>query len=158
MAKDRKTKKRRLLRNVFNPRGWSGYDNVKQSGQQVADMFKDITTTRGPTRKESFAQAMKRLQLSDEDIAKKMMWLYRSSWIYFIFATLVVIYAFIALFTVNVVTFAVSGVIAVLGYTLAFRDSFFYFQMKRRKLGLTFKEWVAFILRQDQSSSKELDK
>lgn len=156
MAKTRKRKRRRIIKTVFNPRGWMGYDNLKASGQEVKGMFKGLTETNAPGRKETFEEAMRRMRLTEEDIAARMKQLLLSSSIYAAFAVGLLIYALVSLFFLHLMTFLVAAVISLLGFALAFRDSFFYFQMKKRKLGCTIREWIAFILRRDRSSSKQI--
>lgn len=157
MAKTRKRKRRGVIKTVFNPRGWMSYDDVKESGREVKDLVKDVTDVRKPGRKETFEQAMKRMKLSEEDIQVRMKQLLLSSRIYCGAAVLVLFYSLFTLFYAgNFWTFLMAAIISVLGFALAFRDSFYYFQMKRRKLGCTVKEWIQFITGKGTSSSKDL--
>lgn len=157
MAKTRKKKGRGVIKTVFNPRGWMSYDEVKKSGEDVSRMVKAVTEERQPGRKETFEQAMTRMKLSEEDIQKRMQQLYLSSCIYAGVSCLIFIYAFVALIVFGGFwTWVAALIVSALGFALSFRDSFFYFQMKSRRLGCTIPDWIRFVTKRGSSHSKDL--
>lgn len=149
MAEEKKParKKRGLVKRVFNPRKWMSYDEVKESGHHVADLARSLTTVRKPTRKETFEESVKRQNLSEDDLKFRMKALFITSWVYFAFAIALFAYGLYALTYLSLFAVLVCFILCALALALAYRDSFFYFQMKKRKLGCTVKEWIQFITR-----------
>jgi intracellular multiplication protein IcmV len=149
MAEEKKParKKRGLIKRVFNPRKWMGYDEVKQSGHQVMDMARNLTTVRKPTRKETFEESVKRQNLTEKDLKARMKALFITSWVYLGFGIALFFYGLYALTYLSLFAVLVCFILSAIALALAYRDSFFYFQMKKRKLGCTVAEWIKFITR-----------
>lgn len=126
----------------FNPRGWIGYDNLKEQSKSIWGIVKPLFTSRKPVKEESFDQAMQRLRLTEQDIAvrKKNCWLLSRIFLGLgIVAFILGIYLVITAGTWHglVLSLAVSA----LFMSQAFRYHFWHFQIKHRKLGCTFSEW-----------------
>lgn len=127
----------------FNPSGWLGYNFLKAQFRITKDLLKDTFTPATPQRKETFQQAVKRLNLTEEDIKQRE----QNYLLYALFLAACGIVAFI--FSGYLVFYygSISGLILGLGATAlffvyAFRYHFWYFQTKNRKLGCTFDEWL----------------
>lgn len=137
----------------FNPSGWLDYDSLKSQNITIIESLKGLFSVPQPEREESFAEAKKRLGLTDEDIAlgaKR----YRQYAIGFVLLALAVfIYSFFLLFRYSVISGWLLG-LAVTGLLLAqaFRFDFWSFQMRKRKLGATFTEWKNDILGETRTS------
>ena len=126
----------------FNPRGWLGYDTLKASSQGLWFILKDVFTIAQPARQETFTQAMKRLNLTEEDIHKTAQ---RYFFLTVIFVSLGSA-AFLASFYMLLHHGTLAGLVlamatAAVFFSQAFRYHFWYFQIKHRKLGCTFDEW-----------------
>ena len=128
----------------FNPRGWLGYDMLKTQFTTSWSVIKNLCTLPVATRTETFEQAQQRFQLSEEqldDISKKFwifVWVLNAFGVFsFLFSVyLLVRYGTFAGFVLGVATAAIF-------FAYAFRYSFWRFEIKHRKLGCTFKEWLA---------------
>lgn len=90
---------------------------------------------------EDFESAMRRLNLSDADIKQRQSDLLRLSIMMLIITVGVFIYFCYHLGAGHLLGAMVSLVLTVLCSVLSFRHHFWYFQIKQRKLGCTFKEW-----------------
>lgn len=126
----------------FNPLGWLGYDMLKAQLRLSKDVLKESFTPPEATRKETFEEAMQRLNLNDEDVEQTAKRFFMFSIIFVVggAATL----GFSLYLLLNVGTFAgfILGIVsAILFGVYAFRYNFWYFQIKHRKLGCTFEEW-----------------
>ena len=115
---------------------------LKNSTVMIFDTVSSFFKKRA-VRKETFAQASQRLQLSDEDLKERAFGLKREIFIYSLSAILILIYAIYlgisgdSLFSITI-TLLVSGSLA----TCAFRSHFWLFQLRQKKLGCTMKEWL----------------
>jgi intracellular multiplication protein IcmV len=136
----------------FNPRGWLGYDQLKAQTLFLFAYLKQLFIPAKPDRIETFEEAVARLNLSEADI-KEM----RETYFYYsvLFLAIAVV-AFLSSFYFIIVHGSFSGwlltmaVSALLG-AQAFRYNFWYFQIKNRKLGCTYKEWI-----QGKTNSEEV--
>ncbi len=129
---------------------WMGWDRIRDSAKQIGGMAKSITTVRQAKHQETFEEAIKRLNLSEEEITKQIS---RHIWMFSLYATLALamfVYAFYLLFTQYYQGFILGIFVGILTSSLAFREHFYYFQMKTRQLGCTFQDWVDFVLRRAQ--------
>lgn len=134
---------------IFNIREGVGYDQIASYGSMIKDSAKDVfTRPKMPDKIETFDEFAKRLNLSDEEIEKRAKWLlyYMITYIiislslfgYFIYLLIKTGSSFLAILVSFALAFAML--------TNAFKESFWYMQMKKRKLGCTMKEWVDFVL------------
>lgn len=126
----------------FNPAGWLGYEQLKFYNQVIWGNFKRLGTPETPERTETFDEAMQRLQLTDQDIQQ-------TSDRYLLYAIIFVVFAALA-FAGGIVylmgygtftAFALAMTCTAVLLVFAFRYHFWYFQIKHRKLGCTFREW-----------------
>lgn len=126
----------------FNPRGWLGYDTLKASSQGLWVILKEVFTIPQPTRRETFAEAMQRLNLTEQDLQQ-------TGQRYFLLAMLFVGLggaAFLGGFYMLFYHQTFAGLVLAMAtsavfFSQAFRYHFWYFQIKHRKLGCTFLEW-----------------
>lgn len=131
----------------FNPASWSAFSEVKATTRVLWDIVSSLFVQESTNRVETFSEALKRLQVTDEELQER-------SNTYFLYAL-----GFLALAILGIVlsfymlihhrTFAgfllgLSG--SALFLSQAFRYHFWYFQIKKRKLGCTFEEWKKFVL------------
>jgi intracellular multiplication protein IcmV len=134
---------------IFNIREGVGYDQIASYGNIIKDTAKDVfTRPKMPEKIESFDDLAKRLNLSDSEIEKRAKG--------FLYYMLVYIIISLCLFGYFIYLLAKTGssILAILvsfalGFAMlanAFRESFWYMQMKKRKLGCSMKEWFDFVL------------
>lgn len=137
------------FRKAFLPGGWLGAEvrDLKNSNQTIISFLKGLFVRQAPARQESFEQAIIRLNVSEEEIkelANKYRWY---AMFFFMLAVLLLLYSFYLLFEY----FTIMGcllALAACAFTLsyAFRFDFWAYQMRVRKLGVSYKEWKQSIL------------
>lgn len=134
-------KKHSRIRGFFNISWWLDYPRLKGHAQGIAEWVKFNFTSQTPKRRESFQNATKRFDLSNEDLENQRK----------VFLSLAILLASIA---IGVIAYGVrllidrhffSGAlcfsISLVALTYAFKYHFWAFQIKQQKLGCTFKEW-----------------
>lgn len=126
----------------FNPGAWLGMNELTAYTRIIGSTLKTTLTPDKPQRVETFAQALKRLNVTDADLQRNA----RHYRLYaLIFATLAVaacLMSFYYLFHYG--TFAgwlLAMMMAILFAAHAFRFDFWHFQIKHRVLGCTWDEW-----------------
>jgi intracellular multiplication protein IcmV len=136
----------------FNPMGWLGYDMLKAQFRLSRDVLKDSFTPAEPTRKESFAEAMKRLNVTEEDVIQTATRYFLFSIVFVVLGLLTAGFGFYLLFAHGSLAGFILGLVsATLFVVYAFRYNFWYFQIKHRKLGCTFDEWRSGKVNEEQT-------
>jgi len=139
---------RTFFKNLVNVRRWSNYDRVKDTGKIVFGTAKEFFIREKPEiRTETFEAAIQRMNLREEDVKARKRIFYYYSILYFLFALGLLSYGIYLLINLHFLAAIGSLALMILLLVYAYRESFWYMQMQNRKLGCTYKDWVAFILR-----------
>lgn len=136
-----------LLKNIFNFRAWIDFDRIYDFMLYLISSIKFLfIPQKNPVNSakqlsDNFQSAMSALNLTEADLKAKQISLYRLS----IFMSLVsvgfLLYAIYHLFYGGFAAVIISLVLMLIALVLAFRYHFWYFQIKEKKLGCTFREW-----------------
>lgn len=126
----------------FNPRAWLGYDAIKDQNRAIWNSVRGLFIAATPTRKETFEQAMVRLDLTEESLKESQTNFQVFTWIF----TSLGVFSFVASFVILLKYASLAGFVLAIAVTAlmlsqAFQYSFWLFQLKNRKLGCTFEEW-----------------
>lgn len=127
--------------NIFKFRYWLDFDRNRNFALYVVQVMKRILYPEAPELTETFGQAKKRLHLTDEILLKQQTSLFRLSILMSIWAFFGFIYMFYQLFSAHFLAALISLVLTGLALTLAFRYHFWYFQIKKKKLGCSLHTW-----------------
>jgi intracellular multiplication protein IcmV len=141
MKKKSRSRIVRVFTRIINIRVWFDWDRMRSFSLFLVTGFKRLFVPQKPTRTESFAQAQKQYHLNDADLLVKQNALFRLSMVMVTAAFLIFIYAIYHIFYGTFRASIVSLVVMMIALVLAFRYHFWYFQIKNRKLGCTFKQW-----------------
>src|SRR5689334_14388864 len=109
----------------FNPKAWIDYDILKDQTKTVFGLFKAVFAKPTAGREETFEEAKKRLNLTEEDINEA-----RKNYLFFalIFAVLgvgLLALSFYFLFTGHLLGFLLGIAVCALLFAQAFRNHFF---------------------------------
>lgn len=140
---------RDYVKNTFkantNVKGWSGWSQLKDNAQIVKNFAQDLKAPNGTTavQAQTFESAMKSYGLTENDIKR----LTRNHFLTAVICVAFSLAAFLwmfhliykGLFLSSLVSLSLSALMAAYG----FREHFFYFQLKQRKLNCTVKEWAS---------------
>lgn len=131
----------------FNPSQWLDWDAIKEQNRTVIDIIRSLFTPPRPLQEESFEQAMGRLGLTEEDVSHIATNYHSYALIFVLLSLVVFIYSLYLLFRYAAILDMLIG-IGVIGLFLsqAFKYDFWALQMRRRQLGLTFKDWKNTVL------------
>lgn len=128
-------------RHFLNVRRWTSYDFLKTSAVDVYSSGK--TVFKGPTieKPESFDEALKRLNLSENDVTHRYNNCRKTAIIFFVITIVLVLYTLYLLYHGVFMGAILSLAVTVLVGLHAFKYHFWMFQIKHRKLGCTLDEW-----------------
>lgn len=138
----------------FNPTGWVDLDYLKYQNNVIYRTVKGVFTPPTADKQETFEEAMKRLNLTEEDVAHTISSYRMYAFVFALFGLLIFAYAFYLLFGHH--SFLGCGLglgVSALFFAYAFKYDFWSFQMQRRQLGATFTEWKRNFLGEKGGSS-----
>jgi len=128
----------------FNPRGWFGYDNIKSQVQNTLDLTNTLFVEPELKHPETFRNAIARLRLTDEELHQKEKRFLIYSAVFVALAVVTIITGiWLLIHHGTIAGFVLAIPTAALFLANAFRFHFWAFQIKHRKLGCTFNEWLS---------------
>jgi intracellular multiplication protein IcmV len=126
----------------FNPSGWLGYNEVKGSIQTSWDLMKGMFIIPEPTYKETFEEALIRQGVTDEEAQRRGNDFLTYAIVFLALSVTTFCFSFYILIIERTFAGCLLGMaVTALFAAQAFRFHFWYFQIKKRKLGCTFEEW-----------------
>lgn len=137
----------RIIKPFVNFPRWMNLNQLSNTAKTIVGTIKDLKTERqAPIRKETFEEARKRLNLSEEDLQERMKFCFRLSIIYLLVGLLFFAYTIYLIMHLSI-GFILALLITALMFAFSFQQHFWYFQIKTRQLGATVKEWRNFLFR-----------
>lgn len=134
----------KVVGGVFNFRvdKWIGYQNVKEGFTDLKDSAISTFKTQKAERIETFEEALQRLKITEEDLNQRKKEFRRLVIIYLLLSILLLAYSiYILIFNNNFGGFAIAFALTLYTIINAFKFHFWLFQIRKRKLGCTIKEW-----------------
>ena len=132
------------VKSLFNVTGWVGLNSIKEHGSLIRVLFKSVMSRPmvGGDSTQTFDEAIEKHNLTEVDLASREKHFMQMSYIYGIILCLGVSYwlylgiagkwsAFVMMFSFNFMIFS-----------FYFRESFWLMQLRERKLGMTFRDWL----------------
>ena len=131
-----------VLKRIINVRSWIDWDRMKSLTLYLWMGIKKLFVPQKAKSTESFDSAMKRLKLTEKDILERQAGLLRLTLLMLFCAVLLFIYTLYLLVTGGFKGSIISSIVMAVALVLAFRYHFWYFQIKKRKLGCSIHEWL----------------
>lgn len=129
-------------KNIFKIRQWCDYDRVQASTVYIVrGLSRLFIPRRNSAAAESFDAAVARMRLSPQELTSKQNSLYTLSILMCCIAAVILGYAFFQLYYGAMRVFLICIILTLIALALAFRYHFWYYQIKMRKLGCSFREW-----------------
>ena len=125
---------------------WLNVSELKRNNKTLYGFAKDIAKPELPlVHVETFEQAMARLQLTEKDVSARRAFFLRMTMVYLLIAIAFVVYA-VYLYRVDasILSIIMLASLVLAALALAFKQHFWYTQMKNRRLGLSFGDWVQY--------------
>lgn len=132
---------KKVVKPLVNVPQWLGYDVLKNMTKWVGGLFKQFFIPQHAEVTETFEQAMARLNLTEADIKERIQ--------QFKFLMILWVIVFVGVFGYSVYLawigsmrgFIVGLSVGFLALSQVFRNHFWIFQLRHRKLGCSLREW-----------------
>lgn len=131
----------RVFKRIINVRSWSDWDRLTTFTAYIGNGVKRLFVPVKEAKPDSFDEALQKFHVSEGELIAKQKALFRLCLIMLGMAVLIFIYASFHLFYGTYRAAIISYVVMMIALALSFRYHFWYFQMKTRRLGCTFKQW-----------------
>lgn len=131
---------------------WMSWSYLQETTDRFKILFLDIVIPKKASTVETFEEAMVRLELTESDLAQRKQEFTRLFYFFVALAVIILAYALYIAFVGHLITALISFCLAVYALTQAFRFHFWLFQLKNRKLGCTFQEWLNSKIIDNQSN------
>jgi len=129
-------------KSMVNVPGWMSLGYLKKDTLSMVNWLKGFFVPKKAFYKETFEQAVKRLDLTEQDLAKQQR-RYFGQAVFFLLAALCLLFYTIYLFVdAKFIPGALAFLVFLLALVRTFISHFWYYQIKNRKLGCTVKEWA----------------
>lgn len=130
-------------RSIFNIPRWIGWHDLKKNASTISDLYRSLFKSRTVSVfRETFEEAVERMGLSEADIAQVGRMYYVRSLVFAGVFLLGLAYQFFLLshhyWGAALVMLSIDFMIL----SFWFREHFWYTQIKHRRLGLTFSQWL----------------
>ncbi len=134
---------RYLFNKYFDYRSWIDLNRTKAISYYFLNIFRKFFIPEKVNKEniKSFDEVVKEMGLTEEDIAKRSITFKRMYRLMIIASLMFYVYSLYQLLYGGILSVMISVVIAFVCLTLAFRYHFWYFQIKKHKLGCSIKEW-----------------
>lgn len=133
---------RLFYKTFFDLPSWLGIKQFKDTNKTLGAYLKESYTVKQATRRETFDEALQRMRVSPESLAMIVKSNARNFCVMVIFALFLVVYGAYLLFLGHWGATLLDTVVVGFVLVRAFQFSFWNFQIKQRRLGCTFKEWL----------------
>ncbi|OGT08281.1 MAG: hypothetical protein A2X78_04610 [Gammaproteobacteria bacterium GWE2_37_16] len=143
--KPKKKRIRTFLKNLFNVKRWIAADQIYTFGKMIRHGSKGMFDVPEAKHHETFDDAVQRLGLTEEDIAKKTKQFFFMACIYAFFSVCALFYAVYLIAYGYYLSTLLSLVLTMFIGSNALREHFWYMQMQQRKLGCNLQDWMRFV-------------
>jgi len=126
----------------FKVTKWVGLDRLTQSTKQLGRITKSLVTPEQAEYSETFEEALKRLNLSEDQINARRIEFTKLMLIYLLISIVLFSYSVYIVYAYkNILGFFMGFSITLFALSHAFRYHFWVFQIKHKKLGCSVRDW-----------------
>lgn len=131
----------------LNVKNWVGYDNLKDNTRVVGHLAKGVfKREQKEPIKESFDEALKRLNLSEDDLKQRMKTAKQVTLFCLSLSGLILLYTLYLLSKGQLLSSVMSLMLTCISGVYALREHFNLYQMRQRRLGCSFQEYVSSLI------------
>ena len=138
---------RGTFKRFFDVSSWLGTAEIKRNTNNIRGMVKDLFTVKKAERRETFSDAVARYNLNKQDLLEKQNEFFKVSMVYFALFICDVVYAVYLYFNSRYMPALMAFAFSFVLFSMFFRQHFWYTQIKHRRLGFTFQQWVVSLFK-----------
>lgn len=121
---------------------WMSWDYISDTTGRLKNTVDDLITPEKPKYKETFSEAMIRLNLTEEDLQQRKKEFSRLFYFFLLISLAIIGYAVYLASNHHFGGCLISFCLACYTLSQAFKWNFWLFQIRNRKLGCSVKEWL----------------
>lgn len=133
---------RRYARSFLDIPRWMGAEHLKRNARSIRSMLRGFSTVKKPELEETFEQAITRMGLNEQRLEERKAEFFRLAMIYLAAALGAFAYLLYLIFHGHYRALMLSLTLVIVLFSFFFREHFWYTQMKYRRLGMTFGQWL----------------
>jgi len=133
-----------------NVKGWASWGTIKEVGQNIGTFLK--VEKRDAPKKETFEEAIKRFGFSEADIVRRAQSHFKVALFCGCLGAVAIVLMIYLFMKTMLLSSLVALSVAILMFSYAFREHFYYFQMKQRRLDCTVSEWFSNLLGRERKN------
>jgi intracellular multiplication protein IcmV len=133
---------KKIIKPAVNIPKWIDYQQLVKSNRSVFAFIKKFFIPEQAKAKESFEEALLRLKLTPADLIQRSKEFTRLMWIWIFLFLVSIVYSAYLLYNQAFRGFYPCLGISVVILTQIFRYHFWLFQIKQRRLGCSFRDWL----------------
>jgi hypothetical protein len=141
----------KFVKSIFRIKEWADWHRTVASYHYIQNLSYRILIDpfNEPKKSKDFKLVAKKYHLDDEKLEKESKALRMLSFLLLGLTILIFIYGVFMLFFASQMIGGVILCVSLVGFSLAFRYHFYYTSIKQKRLNLTIKEWMSYILKKD---------
>ena len=143
MAKKSGSRLAALISRNFPISSWLDVNRLKGFMRYIVGLFNRLFILKPQAAEESFDEAKKRLKMTDKALLARQTALFRVSLLMLFFAGLLFCYMVYQMLYGSVLGVGLSLIVMTIALSLFFRYHFWYFQLKTKQLGCSWKIWLS---------------
>ena len=134
-------KSRTFIKTFLNVPRWLGVSQLAAAGSSIKSLAVSLVTVKQPKFQETFEEAVTRMGLSEEELAKKQKICLITAIIYLVSSISMFGYMFYLFYCGFMLATVSAAALTVLLAAFFFKEHFWYTQIKNKRLGFTAMEW-----------------
>ena len=138
---------RSTFKSMFNVKSWIGWESVSQGGSWIQSLFAAmLQRPKQSLVNETYQEACEKYGYTPEFLEKQEKGFLQASQIYF--GVFCVGIGYMTWLAIRHYTLAAAIMIPInfMLFALFFRESFWHMQLKQKKLGMTFQNWISIVV------------
>ena len=133
---------KKVAKPFVNFPAWMGLGMLRTQTRSLTGTLKSLFTPKQPHYQETYEEGIARMGLTDIDLKARMKELKRMAGIMALISFAILSYATYLIWSAHFLGAMVGMAVSTIPLAQGFKFHFWYFQLKKRKFGCTFKEWL----------------
>lgn len=130
---------------TFSVSEWMAKDALVAGARNIKSLYHAMKASQSGRKVETFQEAVERLGLREKDIATRLAYYKKTSLLYGVILVASVLYAAMMYSASQWLTFLTCVAYSLLVFSFFFREHFWYMQIKKRRFGMRFSDWLRFV-------------
>jgi intracellular multiplication protein IcmV len=138
---------RSTVKSLFDVKSWMGWRSLAQNGAWIRGMYSDLLRpVHTETVKETFEDACQRYGYTPEFLKHQQLEFQKATHVYLALLGAGCLYMFWLIYKQKILASFVMLPLNFMLFSFYFRESFWLMQIRQKRLGMTFKDWLSIVV------------